>query len=154
MLSPPMEYSRGGLLLTEDFEGCKLTAYPDPATGGAPWTIGYGHTGPDVRPGLIWTHDQAVQALIRDENHAIGAVNALVCVPLTQGEFDALVDFAFNAGIGALQHSTLLRLLNAGDYHGAATQFELWDRAGGKVLAGLLRRRQAETQEFNSGAAA
>jgi lysozyme len=143
-----MVYSLTGLALTERFEGCELEAYPDPATHGAPWTIGYGHTGPDVHPGLVWSVEQAQAALAADMNHTVNCVNALVSVPLSQGEFDALVDFVFNVGAGALQHSTLLRLLNAGDYAAAANEFQKWDRAGGVVMAGLLRRRLAEAAEF------
>ena len=72
-------------------------------------------------------------------------------VPLTQNEFDTLADFAFNAGCGAFAGSTMLKLLNAGNYAGAAGQFELWDHAAGKVVAGLLRRRDAEEAEFKAG---
>ena len=95
------------------------------------------------------TQEEAEQWLQQDIQVAAQAVNGMVTVALTQPEFDALVDFAFNLGTGNLQHSTLLRLLNAGDYKGAAAEFEKWDRAGGKVMAGLLRRRQAEEQMFD-----
>jgi lysozyme len=142
-----MNYSQSGLKLTEQFESCKLDAYQDIK---GIWTVGYGHTGPDVYPGLSITLLQAEQFLLGDIQHAVNCINALVKVSLTQGEFDALCDFAFNAGCGALAGSTLLRLLNQGDYQGAAAQFDLWDHAGGQVVAGLLRRRQAETAEFSS----
>lgn len=148
-LNPPMQYSKSGLQLTENFEGCKLEAYPDPGSGGDPWTIGYGHTGPDVHPGLTWTVDQAQAALSADMNHAVNCVNALVNVTLTQGEFDALSDFAYNAGANALRGSSLLRFVNASDFTSAAGEFEKWDHASGHVLAGLLRRRQAEEKEFD-----
>ena len=140
-----MEYSLDGLHLTESFEDCRLQAYLD--SGGVP-TIGYGHTH-GVAMGMTCTQEQAEQWLQQDVQVAAQAVNRMVTVALTQPEFDALVDFTFNLGTGSLQHSTLLRLLNAGDYKGAAAEFEKWDRAGGKVMAGLLRRRQAEEQMFD-----
>ena len=140
-----MEYSLDGLHLTESFESCRLQAYMDSA--GVP-TLGYGHTH-GVTLGMTCTQDEAEQWLQQDIQVAAQAVNGMVTVALTQPEFDALVDFAFNLGTGNLQKSTLLRLLNAGDYKGAAAEFEKWDRAGGKVMAGLLRRRQAEEQMFD-----
>jgi len=90
--------------------------------------------------------------LLANIQTSVNDVNYLVKVPLTQGEFDALVDFDFNLGRGNLASSTLLKLLNAGDYQGAANEIDKWDRAGGVLLAGLLRRRQAETALFNGGA--
>ena len=142
----PMTYSQDGLHLTEQFEGCKLEAYLDSV--GVP-TIGYGHTH-GVTLGMTCTQEQAEEWLLEDVQAAVNAVNSMVRVPLTQQEFDALVDFTFNLGSGSLQHSTLLRLLNSGDYQGAAGEFEKWDKAGGKVLAGLLRRRQAEEEMFDA----
>jgi len=172
----PMRYSRAGDALTKGFESCYFHAYPDPASplarallaaglwqatlrgepipvrfegmAGDPWTVGYGATGPVIGPGTIWTQQQADADLAAREAHCAAAVNAMVDVALTQDEFDALVDFAYNAGVGALQHSTLLRLLNAKQFRAAAEQFQLWDKAGGHVVAGLLRRRMAEAQEF------
>ena len=143
-----MEYSKDGLHLTEHFEGCRLSAYPDPGSGGDPWTIGYGHTGPEVVDGLVITQEQAEEYLRQDVKKAEADVNAKVTVELTQDEFDALVDFAFNCGCGNLNHSTLLNKVNAGDFEGAAEEFLKWDMAAGKHMAGLLRRRQAEELEF------
>jgi len=143
-----MQYSKDGLHLTEQFESVRLTAYPDPATGGDPWTIGYGHTGPEVHSGMTITQEQAENYLMQDVAKAAADVNAKVTVEITQGEFDALVDFAFNCGCGNLNGSTLLKKLNAGDYEGAAHEFEKWDMAAGKHMAGLLRRRQAEELLF------
>jgi lysozyme len=100
--------------------------------------------------GMTCTQEQAEQWLQEDIQSAADAVNRLVTVELTQQEFDALVDFTFNLGAGNLQSSTLLRLLNSGDYTGAAGEFDKWDRAGGQVLAGLLRRRQAEADMFDA----
>lgn len=138
-----------GEQITRVFESCELEAYWDP--NGKVWTIGWGHTGPEVHAGLVWTQEQADKALEADRATALRCVNHLVTVELTQPEFDALVDFTFNLGCGRLESSTALKLLNAGDYHGAAAQLNLWDKSGGKVLAGLLRRRQAETELFESG---
>jgi lysozyme len=140
-----MTYSKTGLALTEQFESCRLTAYQDVK---GVWTIGWGHTGPDVIQGLICTQEQADDWLDSDMYWAQNVVNNSVKVPLTQNEFDALVDFVFNCGAAAFTHSTMLELLNEGDYKGAASQFDLWDHASGKVVAGLLRRREAETQLF------
>jgi len=143
-----MTYSKTGEALTEGFEGCRLTAYQDVA---GVWTIGYGTTGPDVVEGLVITQDEAVVRLEKGIAWAESAVNRLVTVALTQPEFDALVDFVYNLGVGAFEGSTLLSQLNSGDFHGAADQFERWDHAGGVVVAGLLRRRVAEETEFNQG---
>ena len=143
---PDMVYSRDGLHLTEQFESCRLVAYRDIK---GIWTIGWGHTGADVVPGLTWTQDQADAALQQDIQWAARVVNRNVTVDLTQHEFDARVDFVFNVGSGNFHGSTMLRLLNAGDYHGASEEFEKWDKSGGQVVVGLLRRRLAEEAEFN-----
>lgn len=142
-----MTYSKDGLHLTEQFEGCRLVAYPD--QGGVP-TIGYGHTF-NVSLGDTCTQEQAEAWLQEDIGAAVDVVNRFVKVPLTQGEFDALVDFEFNLGAKSLRDSTLLRLLNAGNYAGASEQFERWDKCNGQVVAGLLRRRLAEEAEFKAG---
>jgi lysozyme len=139
-----MEYSKSGLALTEQFENCRLAAYQDVR---GRWTIGYGHA-EGVTPGQVITQQQAEALLLEDVQTAANCVNNAVKVPLTQTEFDALVDFTYNAGGGAFKGSTMLKLLNGGDYAGAAAQFDRWDEAGGQVVAGLFRRRQAETTEF------
>lgn len=144
------QVSSNGVAFTKSFEGCRLSSYPDPGTGGAPWTCGYGHTGPDVKPGMTVTQAQADAWIAEDLGRSGQAVNALVHVALTQNQFDALADFVFNVGAGNLRSSTLLRKLNAGDYAGAANQFLLWDKAGGKPLKGLTTRRQAERKLFLS----
>ena len=136
-----------GEKLTESFEGCRLTAYQD--VGGV-WTIGYGHT-KDVKEGDIISLYQAEQFLISDIGWAENVVNDLVTVPLNQDEFNALVDFVFNLGEGNFEKSTLVKLLNNSDYQGATDEFIKWDRAGGKVVVGLLRRRIAEKNEFIDG---
>lgn len=129
-------------------EGKKNAAYWD-AYGGV-WTIGVGHTGPEVHQDLVWTDQQVMDALRADCAWAVAALNRLVTVPLDQNQVNALVDFIFNEGAGAFGGSTLLRLLNAGDYKGADAQFQRWNLAGGRVLAGLVKRRQDEAEEFNA----
>jgi lysozyme len=147
-----MQYSKNGLHLTESFEGCKFVSYWD--NMGHCWTIGYGHTR-GVTEGMTCTQEQAEQWLLEDVASAEASVNRLVKVPLTQGEFDAMVDFVFNIGGGnKFLTSTLLHVLNQGNYTAAAAEFDKWDLAGGKVVAGILRRREAETAEFKAGASA
>lgn len=137
-------YSKDGLHLTELFEGCKLYAYQDLV---GVWTLGFGHT-KGVKRGDSCTQAQAEEWLTQDVQEAAHAVNRLVTTPISQNEFDALTDFVFNLGQGSFAGSTLLKLLNAGDHEGAAAQFERWDKAGGVVVAGLLRRRKAEAELF------
>jgi lysozyme len=138
-------YDNQGLGFTEGFEGCRLVAYQDVA---GIWTIGYGHTGTDVVEGVVITQAQAVSLLVSDVAAAAACVNHAVEVPITQDEFDALVDFTFNAGRGAFVTSTLLRKLNVGDLQAAAAQFSRWVNAGGKPVSGLVRRRAAEEELF------
>ena len=133
--------------LIKEFEGCKLEAYPDPATHGEPITIGVGHTG-GIKLGMTITQEQADEYLVSDVSHAANAVNQMVDENMTQGQFDALCSFAFNLGIGNLKNSTLLKKLNSGDIQGAADQFLVWNKAAGKVMAGLTRRREAERTLF------
>jgi lysozyme len=142
-------YSEDGLALTKGFEGLRLAAYQDVA---GVWTVGYGHTGPEVRAGLKITEAQAETLLLADLAAAIACVNDAVTVEISQCQFDALVDFCFNAGRGNFLNSTLLRKLNSGDVAGAAAQFLLWVHAGGSVVAGLVRRRNAEATLFASSA--
>lgn len=136
------DYARQSL--TERFEGCRLQAYQDQA---GVWTIGYGHTA-HVYRGQVCTQQEADAWLAQDITIAENAVNRLVTVKLTQGEFDALVDFTFNLGVARLANSTLLDDLNHGNYEAAANEFEKWVYAGGTVVAGLLKRRQAEKERF------
>jgi lysozyme len=129
-------------------EGCVLKAYPDPGTGGAPWTCGWGSTGPDIKPGTVWTQAQADSRLNADLARAGLVVNSLVHIYLTQSQLDALADFVYNVGAGNFRSSTLLRKLNAGDTNGAAAEFDRWTYANGKQLPGLVRRRAAEKALF------
>jgi len=139
-----MHISETGLALIRQAEGLRLSAYRCPA--GIP-TIGYGSTA-GVKLGQAITAERAEQLLGEDVRQFEAAVSRLVKVPLTQGQFDALVSFAFNLGAKALGDSTLLRLLNAGDYSGAAAQFDRWVYASGKKLSGLVKRRAAERALF------
>ena len=137
-----MQLSDAGLQLIKTSEGFRSSTYID-ATGNA--TIGYGHK---LLPGESFpngiTEAQGEQLLAADVNRAEHAVAGFVKVELTQGQFDALVDFCYNLGPGKLQTSTLLRDLNAGNYDGAHQQLLLWDHAGTAVLPGLKIRREAE----------
>ncbi|HAU4930570.1 lysozyme [Aeromonas hydrophila] len=138
-----------GVAVAHYFENCKLQAYPDPGSkNGEPWTIGRGHTGPEVKPGLVWTQAQADAAFLVDIARFERDVLSLVKVPVNQGQFDALVLFSYNVGSKALESSTLLRKLNAGDYDGAAVEFRRWNKNDGKVMRGLTRRRAAEEYLF------
>lgn len=146
MITPAMTYSGTGLSLTEQSEGLRIEAYQD---SGGIWTCGYGHTS-GVSPSTVCTEELAAEWLRQDTQNACNAVNRLVDVSLTQPEFDALVDFVFNLGAHQFENSTMLELLNQGDYQGAAGQFQRWDKCNGRVVAGLLNRRIAEQKEFNS----
>lgn len=145
-----LSYDRTGLNLTESSEGLSLKAYPDPGTGGAPWTIGWGHTGSDVYEGLAITRERAEALLIDDIKSAEHDVHSFVKVALNQHQYDALVDFSFNVGGMNFRGSTLLRLLNAGDFAGADAEFKKWNKGGGKVLSGLVTRRNNEATFFAS----
>lgn len=141
-----MEISELGLDLIKLFEGCHLQAYPDPGTGGDPWTIGYGTT-KGVRPGMVITKNEAEAMLREDVRDCEFAVTGLVEIELSQLEFDALVSFVYNCGYSAFQFSTLLKRLNKGDPRCRVYQEELnrWTKGGdGEVLPGLVRRRQEE----------
>lgn len=135
-----------GLKLIQDFEGLRLSAYDD---GVGVWTIGYGHT-KGVRPGDRITKEQAEKYLFDDLEDAERAVARLAGVPLTDNQFSALASFVYNVGAGAFQTSTLLSRLNAGDYGSVPAQLKRWNRAGGRVLAGLTRRREAEARLWST----
>lgn len=136
--------------LTQHFEQCRLVAYWD-ATGKR-WTCGWGTTGPDVCEGTVWTQATADSRLEVRLNEAADVVDTDVHVSLTPAQKAALTDFVYNCGGGNFRSSTLLRLLNAGDYQGAADQFPLWNKSGGVVLGGLVARRKAERDLFLTGA--
>jgi lysozyme len=146
--------SNKGLDLIKKFESLSKSAYLCPA---GVWTIGYGHTAV-VYPGQVVTKDEAEVLLKEDVKEAEEGVSELVKVPLNQNQFDALVSFTFNVGTDidqdakaeGLGDSTLLRKLNSLDYQGAAAEFPKWNRAGGRILKGLTRRRAAEQALFLS----
>jgi len=133
--------------LLKKFEGCKLKAYKDPV---GIWTIGYGHTSaagePDVTEGLTITQAEAEAILKRDLIKYEKPVADMVKVPLSQHQFDVLVDFAYNAGVGNLKSSTLLKRVNAGDFDAVPNELMKWTKAKGKELPGLVRRRRAESE--------
>lgn len=146
-----MQTSDKGIALIKQFEGCKLTAYQDSV---GVWTIGYGWTQPldgkPIRAGMTIKQETAERLLKTGLVSYESDVSRLVKVGLTQGQFDALVSFTYNLGARSLSTSTLLRKLNVGDYAGAADEFLRWNKAGGKVLNGLTRRREAERALFLS----
>ena len=136
-----------GWTLLKTWEGCRLSAYPDPASGGAPWTIGYGHTGAEVVPGLTITQEQAEAWLQSDAAEAAGAVDRLCRgVALTAHQRDALISFCFNVGAGALECSTLRKRLLAGEAAALVLAQELprWCKGPHGPVEGLKRRRAAE----------
>jgi len=141
-----MNISDKGIAFIKEFEGCKLTAYKCSA---GVLTIGWGHTG-EVKPGETITQYEADQLFLKDIKPRVDAVNRLVKADITQGMFDALVSFAYNLGIQALAGSTMLKMINAGSQEAAAEQFLRWDRAAGRQVPGLTRRRRAEMDLYNS----
>lgn len=141
-----MNISKKGIDLIKRFEGCRLKAYRCPA---GVWTIGYGHTG-NVKSTDVITQEKAEEILKRDLKIHEDNVKRVVKIALTQNQFDALVSFEFNVGYGAFANSTLLKLLNSGNYNAAAKQFERWVHVGDNILEGLIRRRKAERELFLS----
>jgi lysozyme len=147
-----MIVSDKGLALIREFEGLRLTAYPDPGTGAEPWTIGYGHT-KGVNRGDQCTKEQAESWLRTDAQEACEAVLRRVTVKLSQSQVDALTSFVFNLGAGNFDGSTLRKKLNAGDFAGAGKEFKRWNRAAGREMAGLTRRRASEAALFHASPA-
>lgn len=147
-----------GSALIKFFEGCgkrrpdgRYEAYPDPATGRAPWTIGWGTTGTDVKQGTIWTQAQCDARFTTDVAYVAGKVASMIgAAPTGQHQFDALVALAYNIGFGNLGGSTLLARHKAGDYAGAQAQFARWNKASGQAMAGLTRRRAAEAALYGT----
>lgn len=142
--SSTRQTNASGVILIKAFEGLRLKAYQD-AVG--VWTIGYGTTR-GVKPGQEITEAQAEAFLKADLNRFERAVSQAVRIPINDNQFSALVSFTYNVGSGALRSSTLLRKLNRRDVYGAAREFPRWNRAGGRILAGLTRRRRAEQALF------
>lgn len=147
-----MKTSPAGITLIKNFEGLRLTAYPDPATGGDPWTIGYGTTSSagvgKIKKGMVISEVQAESMLVRSlPPYELAVLKALVHPP-TQHQLDALVSLAYNIGITNMSRSSVVKYLNAGDPLKAASAFLLWNKAAGRVMPGLTRRRQAERDLF------
>ena len=129
-----------GIALIKKFEGCELKAYQCSA---GVWTIGYGHT-KDVEEGDTISKDQAEEMLVEELHEYENYVNEYVNVALSQNQFDALVSWVYNLGPANLKSSTMLKVLNDGKYEDVPYQMKRWNKAGGKVLDGLVRRREAE----------
>jgi GH24 family phage-related lysozyme (muramidase) len=154
-LSRPRAVGPDGIALIQRFEGCAkrradgaIESYPDPGTGGDPWTIGWGATGEGIGPGTVWTQAQCDARLERDLARFARAVDeAIGDAPTTQPQFDALVSFHYNTG--AIAHATLTRKHVTGDRQGVLLEFDRWTRAGGRVLTGLVRRRAAEAELYS-----
>jgi len=140
-----MNLGYNGTKLLKFFEGCRLTAYQDSV---GVWTIGYGHT-KGVFEGMSITQEEAEQMLLTELEEYEGYVEKYVTVPLTQNQFDALVVWVYNLGPTNFRKSTLLKELNSGNYTAAGQEITKWNKAGGKVLAGLVKRREAEALLFN-----
>ena len=139
-----MKTSAEGLALIKKFEGLELTAYKCAA---GVWTIGYGHT-KDVQEGDEWSEAHADHMLEVELEEFEEYINDNVTVALSQNQFDALVSWVYNLGPANLKASTMLKVLNSGDYEGVPAQIQRWNKAGGKVLEGLIRRRKAEALLF------
>ena len=154
--APPVSIAPSGIALIKRFEGCArrradglLEAYPDPGSGGAPWTIGWGATGAGIFPGVSWTQAQCDDRLERDlARYARAVARAIGTAPTTQNQFDALVSFHYNTG--AIATATLTRLHKQGRFAEAAGEFGKWVNAGGRRLPGLVRRRSAEAALYRS----
>lgn len=142
-----MKISEQGSQLIKHFEGFRNKAYQDIV---GVWTIGYGCTH-GVKAGMTIIQEQGEAMLMRELDQFERAVDRLVIVDLNQNQFDALVSFAYNLGVGILQTSTLLKRLNAGDYAAVPAQMLRWNKAGGKEVSGLTRRREAEGVLFATG---
>jgi lysozyme len=140
-----MNLGYNGTKILKFFEGCRLTAYQDSV---GVWTIGYGHT-KGVHAGMSITQEEAEQMLLIELEEYEGYIEKYVIVPLTQNQFDALVVWVYNLGPTNLRRSTLLKELNSGNYTAAGNEITKWNKAGGKVLAGLVKRREAEAELFN-----
>ena len=152
-----LKLSEAGQNLIKHFESCMKqvgpNAYKAYACPAGVMTVGWGttrHQGKPIPPGAVWTGDQCDTAFIHDIAKYEDDVKHLVTVAIDQFEFDALVSFTYNCGASALAKSTLLRKVNAGDFEGAALEFQRWNKANGKVMPGLVRRRASEALLFQN----
>jgi lysozyme len=145
-----MKTSQAGIDLIHSFESLRLKAYPDPGSkDGKPYTVGWGSTGADIGPGTVWTREQADARFAKDLARFEVGVSKAVGIDLEQHQFDALVSFAYNVGLGNFLSSTLLKMLNDGYVKNAGLQLLRWDKNDGKVMPGLTRRRKAELKLFS-----
>ncbi len=152
------QISPAGRKLIQQFESCaklrgdgRYQAYPDPRTGGAPWTIGWGSTGADIGPATIWSKAQCDARFEADLEVFAKQVRILIgSAPTSQGQFDALVSLAYNVGTDSVAGSGLLRKHRAGAFAGARAEFGKWVYADHKRLGGLVRRRAAEAALYGS----
>ncbi len=152
--APARQISQDGIALIQRWEGCarrradgRYEAYPDPGSGGDPWTIGWGSTGAEVAPGVIWTKDQCDTRLKRDlARYSREVATAIGAAPTTPGQFDALVSFHYNTG--AIAKATLSKLHRAGLFARAQAEFGKWINAGGRVMRGLVKRRADEAELY------
>jgi len=142
-----MKINTAGLNLLKSFEQCRLIAYQD---SGGVWTIGWGHTGDDVYSGLVITQEQADALLAQDLAGCEAGVTRLLKRPVNANQFSAMVCFAYNVGLGNFKQSTLLNCVNKGQFGDAAKEFLRWNRVKGIISAGLTRRRQAESDLFQT----
>ena len=142
-----MNISNKGIELIKKFEGCRLKAYQDSVDV---WTIGYGHT-EGVYEGMEISQHQADIMLGSDLVKYANYINEYVTVSLNPNQFDALTSWVYNLGPGNLKSSTMLKVLNEGSYDDVPFQIKRWNKAGGKVLKGLVRRREAEAELFATG---
>ncbi len=153
---PSRRISSAGIALIKRFEGCAslrsdglVAAYPDPATGGAPWTIGWGATGAEIGPDTLWSQSECDARLERDlARYSAQVDRAIGDAPTSQPQFDALVSFHYNTG--AIARATLTKRHCMGDFDGATREFQRWNKAAGRVLKGLTNRRMAEAQLYAS----
>jgi lysozyme len=147
-----MKANEATIKLIGEFEGLELKAYPDPATGDDPWTIGYGHTSaagmPSVKPGMKITKSEATGILMKDLMVFEDGVERLLKREINENQFGALVSFAYNAGLGNLKKSSVLTAVNSGDFASVPRRLMMWNKAAGKVMPGLSRRRAAEGNLF------
>jgi len=140
--------NEAGLNLIKEFEGCKLTSYLDTLAKPPVWTIGYGHTGPRAFEGAVWSQAEADRVLSIDVCAFSGGVEDACVESPNENQLAAMTSLAYNIGIAAFRRSTVLRMHNAGKFAEAAAAFSMWNKAGGKVRAGLTRRRAAEASLY------
>lgn len=152
----PLKLGPKGIALIQKWEGFakdlgdgRVQAYPDPASGGDPYTIGFGSTGKDIIKGTIWTREQAQERFLEHvAQFSDGVTRNIAGAPTTQAQHDAMTSLAYNVGLANFAGSTLLKKHKAGDYEGAAGEFAKWSKAGGRTMQGLVNRRAEEAKLY------